>query len=384
MPARFFQTSYFNLSPWISNRKAGFDELSRRSLIISTVFLARRNLQRLSGVIIEIYLVAQFKLVESAKERTTDASKRSSPKSKEKTPEKCRDKHLYWPSRILTKSCTNMGKDGQPDPIIEWPPSSAPLEKYLFLRKTVPDPAGFPYRKKGPAQSWKVVRGLHTDKERIDIVVPEDDKNEQKGPFDHDALIVQPSPMALHNDASKKAQEAFEKAQKAASESVQKLARLLRRNRYKSARDEKNHRIQDQNAENPYAPARRDDEGSMVTDSDFAGNDRERNAEDDEPAREKKARVRHRHQEYVRAKSVRSDSSHSGYSDSEMSSAYAPSVRRIYEKGSRRHRRHRGHGHGHGYHSRPFHCSSDTSSDTGRPPSVYSYPSPHYTGFRYR
>ncbi|KAJ8070323.1 hypothetical protein OCU04_000703 [Sclerotinia nivalis] len=303
-------------------------------------------------------------------------------------PQKCRDRHLYWISRIITKSCTNMGRDGKPDPIIEWPKSSALLEEYLFLRKTFPDPADFPYRKKGPGQSWKVVRGLHTGKKflksigrRIDAVVPDDDKNGQKGPFDHDKLIIQPEPMTLHNDASKKAKEAEEKAKKAAEESDKKLERLLRRNRYKSERDEKKHRTKDKNPENPYAPGRRDDEESIVTDSDFAGNYRDRNELDDEPPLEKKARVHHRHREYVRAGSVRSDDSYSEYSDSSMSSAYAPSVRKIYDKGSRRHRRYYGHGYGH--HSRPLHYSSDTSSDTGRPPSVYSYPPPHYAGFRY-
>ncbi|CAD6448129.1 f518929b-f385-4bd4-b0fe-afe183371d52 [Sclerotinia trifoliorum] len=183
--------------------------------------------------------------------------------------------------------------------------------------------------------------------------------------------------MTLHNDASKKAKEAEEKAKKAAEESDKKLERLLRRNRYKSERDEKKHRIKNKNPENPYAPGRRDDEESIVTDSDFVGNYRDRNQVDDEPPLEKIPRVSHRHREYVRAGSVRSDDSYSECSNSSMGSVCAPSVRKIYDKGSGRHRRYYGHGHGYGHHS------SDSSSDMGRPPSVYNHPPPHYGGFRY-
>lgn len=222
---------------------------------------------------------------------------------------------------------------------------------------------------------------------RIDAVVPEDDINGQNGPFDHDALIIQPELMTLQNEASKKAKEAEEAAKKAADESNIKLERLLRRNRYKAERDEKKRRVKDKNLENPYAPDRRDDEESIVTDSDFAGNYRERNEADNEPPVEKKPRVHHRHREYVRDDgSSSSDDSYSSYSSgSTISSPYAPSVRRIYDKRSGHHRRHRGHGHGHGHghHSRPIHRSSEASSDTGRPPSVYSYPPPHHAGYRY-
>lgn len=278
-----------------------------------------------------------------------------------------------------------MGRDGKPDPIIEWPKSSALLEEYLFLRKTFPDPADFPYRKMGTGQSWKVVRGLHHSKEflkrigrRIDAVVPEDDANLQKGPFDHDGMTIQPEPMTLHNDVSRKAKEAEEAAKKAAEEADKKLERLLRQNRYQIVRDDKKRRVKDKNPENPYAPERRDDEESIVTDSDFAGNYRNRNDEDNDPPPEKKARVHHRHREYVRDGS---DDSYSSYSGSTMTSSYAPAVRSIYDKRSGHDSRR--HSHGHGDRSRPLHYSSDTSSDTGRPPSVYSYPPPHNAGFRY-
>ncbi|APA06963.1 hypothetical protein sscle_02g017330 [Sclerotinia sclerotiorum 1980 UF-70] len=170
-------------------------------------------------------------------------------------------------------------------------------------------------------------------------------------------------------------QEAEEKDKKAAEESDKILERLLRRNRYKSERDEKKYRIRDKNLENPYAPGRRDDEESIVTDSDFAGNYRVRNELDDElddePPVEKKPRVSLRHREYVRAGSVRSDDSYSECSDSSMSSACAP------------YRKYYGHGHGYAHHSRSLHYSSDASSDTGKSPSAYSDRPPHSAGFRY-
>lgn len=49
---------------------------------------------------------------------------------------------------------------------------------------------------------------MHTGKEflekvgmRVEAVVPEDQENKQKDPFDHDSLIIQPELMALHNEA---------------------------------------------------------------------------------------------------------------------------------------------------------------------------------------
>ncbi|TGO42633.1 hypothetical protein BHYA_0006g00350 [Botrytis hyacinthi] len=306
-----------------------------------------------------------------------------------KRPTKCKEKHLYWISQIISKCCKNMGRDGKPDPIIEWPKSSALLEEYLFLRKTFPDAADFPYRKLGPEQSSRAVKVARKGKNFVKKVAikltdytPEDDKNRQKGPFDHDENIIQPEPMTLHNDASGKAKAAEEAAKKAAEESDKKLERLLNRNRYKSERDEKKHRIKDKNPENPYAPERKEDEESIVTDSDFVGNYRERNEADNDPPPEKKPRVHHRHREYVRDGHGSVASHHSDSdSDSSASSMYAPSVRRIYDKRSAHHGRRRSHGSEHHY--RPVHYDSEISSDTGRPSSIYSYPPPHHGGFRY-
>ncbi|TGO30360.1 hypothetical protein BPAE_0006g01000 [Botrytis paeoniae] len=306
-----------------------------------------------------------------------------------KKPTKCKEKHLYWISQIITKCCTNMGRNGKPDPIIEWPKSSALLEEYLFLRKTFPDAAEFPYRKMGPEQSSNMVKIARSGKNfvkkaaiKLAKYTPEDDKNEQKGPFDHDENIIQPEPMTLQNEVSRKENAAAEAAKKAAEEAEKKLERLLHRNQYKTKRDDKKHRIKDENPENPFAPERKEDEESIVTDSDFAGNYRERNEADNDPTPEKKPRVHHRHREYVRdghgsLASYHSDSD----SDLSISSMYAPSVRRIYDKRSGHHGKYRSHGREHHY--RPVHYDSDVSSDTGRPSSVYSYPPPHHGGFRY-
>ncbi|KAF5878549.1 uncharacterized protein Bfra_000716 [Botrytis fragariae] len=304
-------------------------------------------------------------------------------------PTKCKEKHLYWISQIISKCCTNMGRDGKPDPIIEWPESSALLEEYLFLRKTFPDREDFPYRKREPGQSSKMVKVARTGKNlikkaaiRINQYVPEDDENGQKGPFDHDENIIQPEPMTLQNDVSRKKKAEAEAADKAAKEAKEAMNRLLKRNRYKTKRDDKKHRIKDDNPENPYAPERKEDEESIVTDSDFVGNYRERNEADNDPPPEKKPRVHHRHREYLRDGHGSLTSSYSDSdSDSSISSMYAPSVRRIYDKRSGHHGRHRSHGRERHY--RPVHYDSEVSSDTGRPPSLYSYPPPHHGGFRY-
>ncbi|ESZ98423.1 hypothetical protein SBOR_1204 [Sclerotinia borealis F-4128] len=378
-----FQSLSLDITPKSGFRRAvttHFNHFHCFSRSIEPEEIIRRHHRNLPGRAVQIGRIRKGAHYRRFKEIVAEVEREKSVK--------CRTRHLYWISRVITKSCTNMGRDRKPDPIIEWSKSSALLEEYLFLRKTFPDPADFPYRKLGPAQSWKVVRGLHTGKEflkrigrRIDAFVPEDDNNGQRGPFDHDAMIIQPEPMTLHNDASTKAKEAEEKAKKAAEESDKKLERLLRRNRYKLERDDKKHQIKDKNPENPYAPARRDDEESIVTDSDFAGNYQDKNDEDDDPPPEKKARVHHRHREYVRA-SEGSDYPSSFDSDSgssSMTSMYAPSVRRIYDKQGGHRSRHRGRGH----RSRERMYASDVSSDAGRPPSLYSYPSPHHAGYRY-
>ncbi|KAM0179860.1 hypothetical protein ACHAPF_002808 [Botrytis cinerea] len=264
----------------------------------------------------------------------------------EKSKRKCAEKHLYWISRIITKSCTNIGQDGKPDPIIEWPKSVALLEGFLFLRKTFPDAEEFAYRKRGPRKSGNLVAFARNSKEiakgmarRLNWYVPEDDKNGQKGPYDHDETILQPEPMTLHNEASRKAKAAEEAAKEAAEKADEELKRLLKRNRYKTERDEKKRSIKDKNPTNPYARERREDEESIVTDSDFVGNYRDRNEADNDPPPEEKPRVHRYYYDSGYGSSSYSDSD----SDSSTSSMYPRSVRDIYGGRRRHYKRRRRH-----------------------------------------
>lgn len=133
-----FQSPSLDIKP-----KKGF----RRAVThkYSSVFLVRQNLKKSSGITTEIYLEAECKLDVSGK---GSLPKIQGNRSRSRKRNACQVKHLYWISQVITRACTNKGRDGKPDPAIECPKSSALLEDYLFLRKTFPDLEDFSIPKK--------------------------------------------------------------------------------------------------------------------------------------------------------------------------------------------------------------------------------------------